>query len=82
MLAELLQRTPEPIRFESVAFERSRMELTVRGSAPTTREVLNFVKQLEQSAGWNRVELRYSSRRSVAAGARTDFEIVLTRRTG
>ena len=82
MLAELLKRTPDPIRFESIGFERPRMELTVRGSAPTTREVLNYVRQLEESQQWKGVELRYSSRRSGAAGARTDFEIVMRRGAG
>lgn len=78
MLAELLQRTPELVRFDSIAFERVRMEVTVRGSAPTTREVLNYVRQLDESTLWDRVELRYSSRRSVSAGARTDFEVAIT----
>jgi len=80
MLAELFRLTSPEVLFESVVFERARGELVVRGSALMTRQVLDYVHSLEQSDQWERVELRYSARRSVAGQMRTDFEIVLYHR--
>ncbi len=77
MLADLVRLTPPEVVFESLVFERARGELTVRGSAPSTRHVLDYIHQLEQSARWDRVELRYSARHGASADARTDFELVL-----
>ena len=77
MLEELVRLTPPEILFESLIFERARGELVVRGSAPTTRHVLDYKALLQQSPNWDRVDLRYSSRRTVSAEARTDFEMVL-----
>ncbi len=80
MLAKLFQVTPSDILFESLVFERARGELVVRGSAPATRQVLDYIQQLEQAGVWKRVELRYSARRGTSADARTDFELVLSER--
>ena len=77
MLAGLFQATPAEIIFESVLFEQPRGELVARGSAATTRQVLDYLHALEQSGRWDRVDLRYSARRNTASGQRTDFEIVL-----
>jgi len=75
MLAEAMRLTPASVIFESVTFERPRGELTLRGSAPATRDVLEYIHQLEQSAYWRRVELRYSARRGGSEEGRTDFEL-------
>ncbi len=77
MLAEWLKLTSEDLLFESVVFEGARGELVIRGSASGTRQVLDYLRSLKQSDQWDRVELRYSARRSGAASARTDFEILL-----
>lgn len=77
MLVEVFQLTPPPVTLEGLAFERSRNEMVVRGSAPSTQEVLNYVNQLEQLPGMSNVQLRYSTSRSTASGNRTDFEIVM-----
>ena len=80
MLAELFRLTPPEVLFESLQFERSRGELLVRGSAPSTRHVLDYIQQLEQSTRWTRVELRYSAQHRGSAGTRTDFELLLQQR--
>ncbi len=77
MFGELIRLTPPEVLFENLAFERSRGELVVRGSAQTTRQVLDYIHLLDRSNLWEHVELRYSSRRVTSAGDRTDFEIVL-----
>lgn len=79
MLSGLFHVTPADITYQSLTFERPRGELVVRGSAPTTRQVLDYVRQLEQSPQWRRVELRYSRRRTGARGGHVDFEIALRR---
>ena len=82
VLAEVLRLTPASVFFESLSCERPRGELTVRGSAPSTREVLAYLHELEQSGLWSRVELRYTSRRGATADGRTDFEILLKEGAG
>jgi len=77
MLAECVRLTPAEIMFESLVFDQDRGELIVRGNAPSTRHVLDYVRQLEGSDRWAKVELRYSARRGTSADARTDFEIAL-----
>lgn len=77
MLAELFRLTPSEVLFENLQFERARGELLVRGSAPSTRHVLDYIQQLEHSPQWMRVELRYSAQRRGPSGARTDFELLL-----
>lgn len=77
MLAELFRLTPAETFLESLTFERARGECLVRGSAPTTREVLDYLQHLKQAGPWDRADLRYSSRRNIAGVERTDFEIVL-----
>jgi hypothetical protein len=79
MLAELFRLAASEILFESVAFDRSRGEVVVRGSAPMTRQVLGYLGSLERSGHWERVELRSAARRSTSAGARTEFEMALYR---
>lgn len=80
MLVELFRLTPPETLLESLTFERARGECVVRGSAPTTREVLDYLQRLKQAGPWDRVELRYSARRNIAGVDRTDFEIVLHQR--
>ena len=72
MLSELFRLTLPEIQFEQVLLNRAPGELTVRGSAPTTRAVLEYIRALEQAGLWQQVDLRYSARR----GSRTDFEIM------
>jgi Tfp pilus assembly PilM family ATPase len=76
-LARLFQQTPEAITLEALTFERARRELILRGNAPSTQAVLDYLKQLESLEGIARAELKYSTRRVTAAGERTDFELIL-----
>lgn len=76
-LTSLVSVTPSEVLFENLTFEQSRHELLVRGSAPTTRDVLEYLRVLKQDDRWQRVELRYSARRGSGADSRTDFEIML-----
>ena len=73
-LASLFQSTPGEIVLERVAFERGRRQLAERRTAPTTRQVLDYIRSLEESGRYERVELRYSSRRSTSAGWQAEFE--------
>ena len=82
MLEELFRLTPPDVFFEQLLFERPRGELVIRGSAPATRDVLEYLHHLEQSPQWMRVELRYSGRRNAAGPSRTEFEMVLRQRAG
>jgi len=76
MLAELFRVTAGQVILENLVFEGERHEFVVRGSASSTRDVLEYLRRLKDTGQWERVELRYSARRSTAAGARTDFEVV------
>ncbi|HBH97780.1 MAG TPA: hypothetical protein DDX89_08390 [Candidatus Omnitrophica bacterium] len=76
-LAALIQATPPEVLFETVTFERARRELVVRGSAPTTRDVLDYLRVLKDDPHWRQVELRYSARRGSSAEALTAFEIAV-----
>ncbi len=77
VLVAVFQATPPPVTLEGLAFERARSEVVVRGTAPSTQEVLNYVGQLEHLNGVSNVQLRYSTSRITPAGERTDFELVL-----
>lgn len=76
-LAEVFRTTPATITLEWLAFERARRELTLRGDAMTTQDVLGYLKQLEQLAGISRVDLQYTTARLTPTGERTDFQLVL-----
>ncbi len=76
-LAGIFRSTPSGITLDALTFERSRKELVLRGSAPTTQEVLDFIKNLEQLDQVAGVDLRYSTRRSTPSGERTDFELMV-----
>ena len=80
MLASVFQSTPPTIQLEMVSFERAKAEVGLRGSAPSTQQVLDYIKQLERLSGVNAVRLKYSTRRSTPDGERTDFELVLQQR--
>jgi hypothetical protein len=80
-LAHIFQLTPEAITLEALTFERARRELILRGNAPSTQAVLDYLKQLESIEGIAGAELKYSTRRMTAAGERTDFELILRPRS-
>ena len=79
-LAGVFRITPASIALEALNFERPRDELTLRGSAGSTQEVLEYIKQLEALEGITGVQLKYSTRRSTPTGERTDFELVFLQR--
>ena len=81
LLSDLFRRTPETVTLEALTFERARRELVLRGNAPSTQAVLDYLKQLEGIEGVAAAELKYSTRRLTAAGERTDFELVLRQPT-
>lgn len=76
-LAALIQATPPEILFDTVTFERARHELIIRGSAPTTRDVLDYLRVLKDDPHWQHAQLRYSARRGSSAEALTAFEIAM-----
>ncbi len=76
-LAAVLRLAPTDVWLESVALDRAGGILTVRGSAATTRQALDYLEALDQSRQWRRAELRSAARRATVEGARTVFELVL-----
>ena len=81
-LSSVLQGLPSNAVLETLAFERGRRELIVRGNADSTQTVLDYIKQLERVKGIGQVQLKYSTRRSTSAGERTDFELVMRQQEG
>lgn len=77
ILAGVFGQTPPSITLEGVACERRAREMALKGHATSRRGVLDYMKVLEQLAGVKRVDLKYSTQRSLASGERTDFELVL-----
>ncbi len=77
ILAGIFRETPPSIALEALTFEHVRQEISVRGGAPTTQEVLNYIKQLGQLQGIGSVDLKYSTQRSTPSGERIDFELAL-----
>lgn len=77
VLSGIFRSTTGGATLDVVTFDRARREVGVRGNAPSTQDVLNYIKQLEQLDGIETVELKYSTRRSTPAGERTDFELLL-----
>jgi Tfp pilus assembly protein PilN len=75
-LVDALRLAPPEVMFDDISLERSRQELSIRGNAPSTRHVLDFIKQLEDTNQFERVELRYSARRNRPGGASTEFQVV------
>ncbi len=80
MLSSVFQTTPTSITLEVVNMERAKQEVTLRGSASSTQEVLGYVKQLGDLADIDSVQLKYATARSTPSGERTDFELSLRQR--
>jgi len=76
LLVHVMQLAPADIMLDSLSVEQPRRELVLRGNGPSTRQVLELIRGLEESGRYERVELRYSSRRNRASGPRVEFEIV------
>ncbi|PIQ84116.1 MAG: hypothetical protein COV75_03905 [Candidatus Omnitrophica bacterium CG11_big_fil_rev_8_21_14_0_20_63_9] len=79
LIAGVFQATPAEILLEAIVFERTRRELAMRGSAPSTQAVLDYQAGLSRVEGAARVELKYTQIRSTPAGERTDFEMIIKR---
>lgn len=77
MLSGVFLQTPEAVTLEGLAFEGPRQELVLRGHAPSTQAVLEYLRELERVEGVTQVRLKYSTRRSTPAGELTDFEVIL-----
>lgn len=79
-LADVFGQTPATVTLDGLTFERVKWEITVRGTAESTEDMLGYRKQLEQLDGVSSVDLRYSTRRSTPSGERIDFELILRQR--
>lgn len=77
LLADVFRVSSQKVSLETLAFERGKRELTLRGSAPSTQAVLGYVQELERLGGVAGVTLKYSAQRAVSTGDRTTFELVL-----
>ncbi len=80
ILAEVFRRTPPTVTLDALAFERTRHEVGLRGTASSNQEALEYRKQLEQLDDVSRVELKHTTPRMTLTGERTDFEIILYER--
>ena len=78
ILSAVFQRTPEAVTLEALVYERGKRELVLRGRAPSTQTVLDYVQQLQQLDDVSQVRLKYSTRRQTPTGERTDFELLVT----
>ena len=73
----IFQATPDGVALEALAFDHARDEITVRGSAGSTQQVLEYLKALERVEGIRDAGLKYTARRATADGELTDFEMAL-----
>jgi Tfp pilus assembly protein PilN len=80
ILSSVFRSTPQGIALEVVSFDRAKQEMSLRGAATSTQEVLEYIQQLEHLDGVESASLKYSTQRSTQAGERTDFEIVLAQK--
>jgi Tfp pilus assembly PilM family ATPase len=78
IVSGIFRHTEPTLALEAVSFERARREVIVRGSAPSTQAVLDYIQRLQQLDGIRAVRLKYSTRRMTPSGERTDFELLLT----
>ena len=77
ILSGVFKQTPSSIALEVVAFEHARGEMSIRGSASSTQEVLAYLAGLKAIKGIRDVSLRYSTARTSPIGERTDFELIM-----
>lgn len=77
MLATLFQQMPPELSCESLIVEPARGALTMRGTAPSVRVILDYLRALERSGQWQQVALRSAARRAGGGPPRTAFEAVL-----
>ncbi|MBI4341699.1 MAG: pilus assembly protein PilM [Candidatus Omnitrophica bacterium] len=77
MLVDVFGATPATVTLEGFAFERTRREVVVRGSAASAKDVLDYQSRLERLGGVTAVQLKYSTLRTTPSGDRTDFEMVV-----
>lgn len=76
-LSGVFRATPSDVMLDGLTFERGRREFVVRGSAPSTQAVLEYIQQLERLEGIGEARLNYSTQRSSLSGPRTEFELAL-----
>lgn len=81
VVSGIFRQTSADVALEAVSFERARREVVVRGSAPSTQAVLDYIQRLQALDGIRGVRLKYSTRRMTPSGERTDFELLLTEGT-
>lgn len=77
LLAGILRLTPEAVSLEALTFEEGKRQLLLRGRAPSTEQILAYLKVLEQLDGVAEVRLQHSTRRSTPGGERADFELLI-----
>lgn len=80
-LADLLDGVflslPDSMELEALTFEEARDEMTLRGRSSSTQEVLALLDRLKKLDRVRDVRLKHSTRRTTAAGERTDFELTI-----
>lgn len=76
-ISEVIQQTPAVVLLERIYYNRAHQELSIRGQAKTTQDVLDYAKQLEGIKGVLEVNLKYATQRTGPNGVRTDFELIV-----
>lgn len=81
-ISQIIQQTPSVVLLERIYYNRAQQELSIRGQARTTQDVLDYAKQLEGIKGVVEVNLKYATQRLGPQGERTDFELLVKQTTG
>ena len=77
LLDGVFQSLPDSMELETLTFEETRDQMTIRGRSSSTQEVLALLERLKALERVRDVRLKHSTRRTTAAGERTDFELTI-----
>ena len=76
-LAELVQQTPQDIRWTGFTFVRND-QITLKGTSPETPKVFDLVAQLRKSPRFLKVEARRTTKKKSGEEDVIEFEILCT----
>jgi hypothetical protein len=77
LVAGIFRAVPADVHLDTLSFERTRGQLSLRGQAPSTQVALDYVTRLRQLEHVQQADLKYARPRATPAGERTEFEVVI-----
>ena len=77
MLGGIVSSMPDSMSMDILSFDRARPEFVLRGMAPSTQLVLDYIAKLKAVPSVKDVHLKYTRQRVLPEGERTEFELVL-----